>query len=199
MFLYLLEKNYMGLKKIRISYFKLKKVLYPLFFLLPIFILILTTPGNLISQRNTNRYISVPQAEGPKTFLDIIFNLTENTNGTKFAKKLKEDFNQEKGSRFKTEDDSVKNKILSLRESDRGDKFLLYIYLMDYEQKIQISVYNLLGKKVLDVYDNYPYKDINFAYEINIASPTFLPNGVYLCVVVGKNFRLREKFIISKH
>jgi len=186
-------------KTIRILYLKTKKVFYPLVLLLSLLILLLSTTENLTSQRNANKYISVPLQESPKTFLDIIFNLTENTNGTKFAQKSKEDFNQEKGGHFRTEDDSIKNKILSLRESDRGDKFLLYIYLLDYEQKIQISVYNLLGKKVLDVYDNFPYKDNNFAYEINIASPTYLPNGVYLCVVLGKNFRLREKFIISKH
>lgn len=153
------------------------------------------------SQNSFNKYISVPHQDQPKTFLDVIFNVAENTNGIKIALKQKGEVVVEKPLKAKVEEDTSKkgNRIVSLRESDRGDRFFVYLDLLDYDSKIQISVYNMLGKKVMDVFDNYPYKDTNYPYEINTSSPINLPNGLYLCIVLGKNYRLREKFIISKH
>lgn len=118
----------------------------------------------------------------------------KSNHGTKIAR------NEDKRLIEKTLDDttSKENRVISLVEVRNQDLFLLKLKLKDYDQRIAISVYNMLGKEVLskhEVFDGYPYKDSEFAYEINAST---LPNGIYLCVVQGGNFRLAAKFIVSR-
>lgn len=62
------------------------------------------------------------------------------------------------------------------------------------QQEISITVYNMLGKEVLDV-----YKGTSSSSQKEIFSKPFnLPNGIYICVLQGKNFKDSEKFIISR-
>jgi len=70
----------------------------------------------------------------------------------------------------------------------------VYLEIENPEQKIKIIVYNLLGKKVLDIYEGKP-KDPSQPYEFSVAE---LPKGIFLLVVVGDNFRLREKLVVTK-
>lgn len=147
----------------------------------------------LYSKVSVNDIIFLNNSDRPKSFLQIIFQLKDSNTGTKIAPK--KDAVKPKSYLNAVNEDTTKkeNKITSVRES--SDKILLYIDLIDYDQKIQISVFNLLGKKVLDVFEGMPYKDPDYAYEI---SKSNLPNGVYLFIVLGKNFKLREKFVISR-
>ncbi|MCX7908345.1 MAG: T9SS type A sorting domain-containing protein [Ignavibacteria bacterium] len=86
------------------------------------------------------------------------------------------------------------NKILSIRETEKGDKMAVYLQIENMDKNINIVIYNLLGKKVLDVYDGKP-KDPSQPYEF---STNELPKGIFLLVVFGENFRLREKLVIAK-
>ncbi|MCX7737189.1 MAG: hypothetical protein N2319_10810 [Candidatus Kapabacteria bacterium] len=145
------------------------------------------------SKVTINEIIFLNNTDKPKSFLEIIFQLKDSNTGTKIAPK--KDAGKQKSYLNSVSEDTTKkeNKITSVRES--SDKILLYIDLIDYDQRIQISVFNLLGKKVLDVFEGLPYKDPDYAYEVSKAN---LPNGVYLFIVLGKNFKLREKFVISR-
>ena len=96
-----------------------------------------------------------------------------------------------------TDNDTTGQKnALSIRESSDGDRILICLNLDNYDVDIDIFVYNLLGKKVMDVWSG---KAINETcpkeYEILKAK---LTNGLYICVAQGANFRLVGKFIISR-
>lgn len=136
------------------------------------------------------------------SFLDYLFTVGGVRTGIKFAqietkqkngKKITTRKNDPKISNDTT-NASKANKILSIRESERGDKFYIYIQVENPEQEIKIMVYNLLGKKVLDVYEGKP-KDQSQPYELNVSE---LPKGIFLLVVIGENFRLREKIVITR-
>jgi flagellar motor protein MotB len=161
-------------------------------------LLLLLSASNAIlqAQTNYNRYISIPQPEQPKSFVEMIFNLNESSYGTKFAQKSKDESAPEKSYRTRIEQDTSRkdNRIQSLRENPDQTKFFLYLDLMDYDQRVSVQVFNMLGKKVLDIWDDKA-KPADNNYEMNVS---ILPNGVYLCMVVGSNFKLREKFVISK-
>lgn len=136
------------------------------------------------------------------SFLDYLFTIGGVRTGIKFAQT---DTKQKNGKKIITKKNdpqinndttstSKANKILSIRESERGDKFYIYIQVENPDQEIKIMVYNLLGKKVLDLYEGKP-KDQNQPYELNVSE---LPKGIFLLVVVGENFRLREKIVITR-
>lgn len=68
------------------------------------------------------------------------------------------------------------------------------VYQVFKQQEITITVYNMLGKEVLDVFKGTSSSRLEEVY-----TATFnLPNGIYICVLQGKNFRDSEKFIISR-
>ncbi len=68
------------------------------------------------------------------------------------------------------------------------------IYQVEKQQEISITVYNMLGKEVLDV-----FKGTTSSRQEETYSVTFnLPNGIYICIMQGKGFRDSEKFIISR-
>ncbi len=152
-----------------------------------IFIFVAT---DLSAQYSYNNYIYI---EEPTSFIDLLFHTKQSKiYKQKEIQEIKYNTNEAK---VKTDSTKPKNRIESLR--DGGDIFYLYLVLSDRESPIKIIVYNMLGKKVLDVYNGYPKPESN-PYEISIAGPPTLPNGVYLCVVIGKNFRLREKFVVAR-
>ncbi len=116
------------------------------------------------------------------------------SDGTKIAKnQLK---SQEIDSSIVVLADSTerKDRIISLNQL--GDVHILKIELSDYNSEINIVVYNLIGKKVMDVYKGIP-KSTSPDYPYEIQSWR-LPNGIYLCTVQGKNFRKTEKFVVAR-
>lgn len=107
----------------------------------------------------------------------------KNNNGKKLDRLYENDTISTKG-----------NRIVSIQETERGDKMAVYLEIENPEQKIKIIVYNLLGKKVLDIYEGKP-KEPSQPYEFSVSE---LPKGIFLLVVVGENFRLREKLVVTK-
>lgn len=139
------------------------------------------------SQNQHFLYNQVP--EQPKSIFEVIFNFSEMNHGTKFAQPNKEKYSY---IRKIQQDTTKENKIKSVWIDK--DNLNAEVSLIDIDQKINISVYNLLGKKVFDIFDGLP-QDERAVY---VKPAVSIPNGVYLCVVLGKNFRLREKFIVSR-
>jgi len=150
--------------------------------------------NSLNAQYNYSKYIAVEKEEKQKTFIDMLFELNPASYNEK-AKKNPKTYYKIKAEEVAQDTTPKRNRIASLREG--GDAFYLYLELIDRDETISINVYNMLGKKVLSVYDGQPLPN-GIPYEIVIAGPPPLPNGVSLCVVVGKNFKLREKFVVSK-
>ena len=84
------------------------------------------------------------------------------------------------------------NRIEYIR--DAGDVHYLKLYIEDRNQRIYISAFNLLGKKVLDIYEDSAKPNS----EEYLIKSWKLPNGVYICTVHGGDFRLTEKFIVAR-
>lgn len=111
-------------------------------------------------------------------------------------KKQDKKTNNDKKYEKAIENDTIsrKNRIVSIQEADRGDKMAIYLEIENPDKEIKIIVYNLLGKKVLDIFEGKP-KPSTQPYEFSVSE---LPKGIFLLVVVGDNFRLREKLVITK-
>ncbi len=90
-------------------------------------------------------------------------------------------------------DSTVGTRIVGIREG--GDTFRLLFDLGEDQHNISINAYNLLGKKVVEIYQGSEKAGKGKDYNFNVSS---LPNGIYICVVQGDNFRLAEKFVISR-
>jgi hypothetical protein len=118
--------------------------------------------------------------------------LLNNENGTLIAKIPAKAAEQ----RVKLNADTASghNRIVSFRGLQSQDAFYLRLEVKDKDQLIKIKVFNILGNEVLDVYDGYPYS-ADKEYELETHR---LPNGIYICKIVGKNFHLSRKFIISR-
>lgn len=87
---------------------------------------------------------------------------------------------------------SIKNEILKIYTSDNL-KFYVRIKLKEYIIPIKIQVYNMLGNLVEEVYSGAAIKDVEYPFDASN-----LPNGFYLCILQGPNFRDAEKFTISR-
>lgn len=87
---------------------------------------------------------------------------------------------------------SIKNEISKVYTSDNL-KFYVRIKLKEYIVPIKINIYNMLGNLVEEVYSGTAIEGVDYPF---IASN--LPNGFYLCILQGPNFRDAEKFTISR-
>ena len=146
------------------------------------------------SSEQNEKFIFVQAKQESESILQFLFKLYDGV-GTKFEQKRKDVIIRKKTKKTEGEIDSTKKENrLEVRESENGDKYYIYLYVIEPEQKIKVTTYNMLGKKVLDVY-NGTFKDFNNPYEI---PSSVFPNGLYLCVVEGDKFRLAEKFIVSR-
>ena len=160
---------------------------------------------NTFSQIKDAYYYNLNLERNPLHFYDTclyfperIFTMENFLIGIKFAQTpTKKELGKENGKYFEVKNDtslSKSNRIISIREVDKGDKMAIFLQVENKEQRIKIWIYNLLGKKVLEVYDGKP-KDPTQPYEF---STNELPKGIFLLVVYGDNFRLREKLVITK-
>jgi len=168
-------------RKLQISYF------LTVFIILNMF---LALSSNLIGQTNYYDLISPAASKNQKIYLREF--MIDDNSGTKLVnkdKKLKSNDTKGDTTTKKT------NRITAIQERRDGEGYYLLLELEDYDQRIQISAYNLLGKKVLDIYNGTAINDPEYRYDIMTNN---LPNGVYICFVFGKNFRLQEKFIVSR-
>lgn len=84
------------------------------------------------------------------------------------------------------------SKIVSLRAS--GDIVAVRVELQREEAQLEIGVYNMLGKKVQDVHRGAATRGSHdYTAPVND-----LPEGVYICIVQGADFRRAEKFYLSR-
>lgn len=172
------------------------KKTYIIFYRLAIFIFLLLGSWNLLFSTPAIPIIFIPDEQ---TTVLSFSSLTSpiNLDGTLIDKLVITEVNGEKLTGNKLAADTSGNKensITKLYPSNRSDLLNIELELSETDQRLQISVYNLLGKVVVEPEYINPSSN-KITHQLSISS---LPNGVYLCVVLGKNFRLREKFIISR-
>lgn len=91
-------------------------------------------------------------------------------------------------------DTSKNNKIIGIREHS-GGVYQLELDLADNQQNLSVGIYNLLGKRVIDVHQGSEFAGRSKMFDINVQG---VPNGIYMCIVQGDNFRLAEKFYVSR-
>lgn len=84
------------------------------------------------------------------------------------------------------------SRIVSIRAT--ADVFSIRIELEQDEQTIDLGIYNMLGKKVHDVYRGYASRGPH-DYSVPISD---LPEGVYICIAQASSFRRAEKFYLSR-
>lgn len=118
--------------------------------------------------------------------------LFTNPTGTKIDKYKNKPI-LEKEVKVVSDTSGTRNKITVLRPFQ--DYHILKIELVEYGKSIKINVYNLLGKKVLDVFEGVPSENKDYPYRIDSYK---LPNGVYICAVYGDGFKVTEKFIVAR-
>ncbi len=83
------------------------------------------------------------------------------------------------------------HRIQGIREAN--GEHLLIVELASEQRRLEIAVYNLLGKRVVTVYQGKASPGVH-EYPLPSAG---LPNGVYICVVQGDGFRLAQKFVVA--
>lgn len=88
-------------------------------------------------------------------------------------------------------DTSINNRILQVWST--STELNVKIQVSDKNKTINITVYNMLGKEIVKVFDG-PHVRENDPYTVNIN----MPNGIYICVLTGDGFKHAEKFIISR-
>ncbi len=91
-------------------------------------------------------------------------------------------------------DTSKNNRIIGIREHS-GGVYQLELDLADNQQNLTVGIYNLLGKRVIDVHQGSEFAGRSKMFDINVQG---VPNGIYMCIVQGDNFRLAEKFYVSR-
>jgi len=91
--------------------------------------------------------------------------------------------------------DSVRGKDARVNvNTDRMSERGIVQVSMGETQHIEVIAYNVLGKKVMDIYSG----EAKTGNTMLPFDTTPLSNGIYICVVRGKNFKLAEKFLVSR-
>ncbi len=96
-------------------------------------------------------------------------------------------------------DTNNSNKITKIWESPSG---ILNVTakLIDTNIVIDINAYNMLGKKVAEVFSGKPInKNGDGEYYFVSDNTTNLPKGVYVLVIQSNKFRVAEKFVLTKN
>ena len=86
----------------------------------------------------------------------------------------------------------TESRITSARAT--SDVFTAQISIAADQPRIEIGIYNRLGKKMADVYTG-PAGRGEHEYTTPISE---LPEGVYVCILQGGNFRRAAKFYLSR-
>ena len=84
------------------------------------------------------------------------------------------------------------NRFLFVRAA--SEVLTVRVELARDEAQVEIGVYNMLGKKIMDVHRGSTGRGIH-EYTTAIQD---LPEGVYVCVMQGADFRKAEKFYLSR-
>ena len=84
------------------------------------------------------------------------------------------------------------SRIIFARAS--ADVFTVKIELVSDEANLELGMYNMLGKKMADIYRG-PATRGEHEYTLPISE---LPEGVYICILQASNTRRAEKFYLSR-
>ena len=84
------------------------------------------------------------------------------------------------------------SRITSARAT--SDVFTAQVAIASDQPRIEIGIYNMLGKKMADVYTGTASRG-EHEYTTPISE---LPEGVYVCILQGGNFRRAAKFYLSR-
>lgn len=75
-----------------------------------------------------------------------------------------------------------------------ADVLTAKVDLATEQPQIDVAIYNMLGKRMSDVFKG-PASRGEHEY---VSSISDLPEGVYICILQGSNFRRAEKFYLSR-
>lgn len=96
-------------------------------------------------------------------------------------------------------DTNNRNKIKKIWENSSG-VLNVTANLIDTNIVVKINAYNMLGKKVAEIFSGVPSnKNGDGEYHFTSDTATNLPKGVYVLVIQSSRFRIAEKFIITKN
>ncbi|MCS6999338.1 MAG: T9SS type A sorting domain-containing protein [Bacteroidota bacterium] len=99
---------------------------------------------------------------------------------------------------FKQANDTVKkaSRIVGIDLDASNDALTVRIELTENQSWTEISLYNMLGKRVKDIYRGPVSTDVPVRdFTVNISD---LPNGLYIVSVQGSTIRLADKVFISR-
>ncbi len=118
---------------------------------------------------------------------------TDKSNGTKVATTSKK-----QNMQVAKPDTTNSNKIVKVWEDSEGILNVL-AELADAQSEVKLSIFNMLGKEVKRIYSGVPPKKNEDGHHY-FSSETALnvPKSVYILVIQGSNFRIAEKFIVTK-
>lgn len=84
------------------------------------------------------------------------------------------------------------NKIVSTVAT--ADVFTTVVSVASAQAKLDVGIYNMLGKRMADVYTGSAARGMH-----EFTTPiSQLPDGVYICIMQGSNFRRASKFYLSR-
>ena len=83
-------------------------------------------------------------------------------------------------------------RIISTRVA--AEVFTAKVEMATDEPLVDIAIFNMLGKRVMEVYKGASARGVHE----HAQSVSDLPEGVYMCVMQGNNFRKAEKFFFSR-
>ncbi len=86
----------------------------------------------------------------------------------------------------------TESRIISVRATP--DVLQAKVDLATDQQQVDLAIFNMLGKRMTDVYRG-PASKGEHEYTTSISD---LPEGVYICILQGSNFRRAEKFYLSR-
>ncbi|NQW31059.1 MAG: T9SS type A sorting domain-containing protein [Ignavibacteria bacterium] len=90
--------------------------------------------------------------------------------------------------------DTAKRESRILFARVASDVFNARVELVNDENQTEIGIYNMLGKKMMDVHKGGLSRG-QHDFALNVPE---LPDGVYICIMQGSDFRRAEKFYLSR-
>lgn len=94
----------------------------------------------------------------------------------------------------KTTDTTKRDPQFRITVDANGERATIKTDFPEEKESVEIAVYNLLAKKVLDV-DKHSIGTNREEISFPVSS---LPRGMYICVIQGRDFRLAQKFVIVR-
>ncbi|HYF03807.1 MAG TPA: T9SS type A sorting domain-containing protein [Patescibacteria group bacterium] len=147
-----------------------------------LFVLAIALPHEALSQQTQNKTSEKSFSKGVRNALTTLRSKNVYTNQTATTMRSIAD---------------TTNKIKHVGRNPVTGSYSVIVELAQDTPQMQINVYNILGRKVVDVWRGDATKGEvitkDFTQEMQ-----GLPEGMYICIVQGKDFRLAEKFTVSR-